>query len=127
MILHTGEPTSESRRYFDRSRGGVEAVDRLSRRQDALGLDLPPKLEPYRQHLTHHAVWDHVGGETTTRADVLRALRLAGGAGVVVGLAEPEERRAEGGRVHNPTPWTQGSGQPAPAPAPRNPAPWVEH
>jgi hypothetical protein len=101
IILQTGEPTYESKNFLKRVRGGADAVDRLSRRQSALDLDLPSDLEPFRQHLTHHTVWDRVANETTTHEDVLRALRLGGAAGLALPLAglDDEEPRADGGRV----------------------------
>jgi hypothetical protein len=34
-------------------------------------------LEPFRQHLTHHAIWDKAGNEETTHDDVMRAMRGA--------------------------------------------------
>lgn len=112
LLLHTGAPTAESRPYLER-RGGLGAlqgVDKLALRQEDMDLGLPADLEPFRQHLTHHAVWDRVGGSETTHEDVVRAMRLygAGGAGAAVGFeglvggGDPErepERYAEGGRV----------------------------
>jgi hypothetical protein len=55
--------------------GAREAVDRLAARQSALGLDIDPSLEPYYQHLAHHAIWDKVAGEKTTHDDLVKALR----------------------------------------------------
>ena len=55
--------------------GAREAVDRLAARQSALGLDIDPSLDPYYQHLAHHAVWDKVADEKTTHEDLMRALR----------------------------------------------------
>jgi len=55
--------------------GAREAVDRLAARQSALGLDIDPTLDPYYQHLAHHAVWDKVANEKTTHDDLMRALR----------------------------------------------------
>lgn len=55
--------------------GAREAVDRLAARQSALGLDIDPSLDPYYQHLAHHAVWDKVANEKTTHDDLMRALR----------------------------------------------------
>ncbi|NDC92024.1 MAG: hypothetical protein EB089_09300 [Acidimicrobiia bacterium] len=55
--------------------GAREAVDRLTARQSALGLDIDPTLDPYYQHLAHHAVWDKVANEKTTHDDLMRALR----------------------------------------------------
>jgi hypothetical protein len=55
--------------------GGRELVDRLSARQEALGLKLDPSLNPFYQHLGHHAVWDKIGNTETTHADLVRAMR----------------------------------------------------
>jgi hypothetical protein len=55
--------------------GAREAVDRLAARQSVLGLDIDPSLDPYYQHLAHHAVWDKVADEKTTHEDLMRALR----------------------------------------------------
>jgi hypothetical protein len=112
LLLHTGQPTAEARPYLER-RGGLGAlqgVDKLALRQEDMDLGLPAELEPFRQHLTHHAVWDRVGGTETTHEDVVRAMRLygAGGAGAAVGFEglvgrqDPEtepERYQDGGRV----------------------------
>ena len=38
---------------------------------------MDPGLEPFRQHLTHHAIWDKAGNEETTHDDVMRAMRGA--------------------------------------------------
>jgi len=72
LQLHT--PGDVSRKYARRIGGGEEAVDRLAARQNALGLDIDPSLEPYYQHLTHHAVWDKAGNAETTHADLIRAM-----------------------------------------------------
>ena len=55
--------------------GGRELVDRLTARQEALGLKLDPSLDPFYQHLGHHAVWDKIGNTQTTHEDVVRAMR----------------------------------------------------
>jgi hypothetical protein len=86
LILHTGQPTSEAQRFLRRGggEGGRDAVDRLAARQADFGVDVPDSMSPAYQHLVHHAVWDQAGGDTTTHADVMRAMRLAGvGAGAV--------------------------------------------
>jgi hypothetical protein len=76
--------------------GGRELVDRLTARQEALGLKLDPSLDPFYQHLGHHAVWDKIGNTETTHADLVRAMRdynkggavhMAGG-GMVDSVAE---------------------------------------
>lgn len=58
-----------------KGQGGREAVDRLAARQTALGLDIDPALDPFYQHLTHHAVWDKVGNNQTTHDDLVKAMR----------------------------------------------------
>ena len=77
IILNTAAPTKDASRYLARQRGagGVEGVERLAARQRALGLELPPELNPYYQHLAHHAIWDKAGDETTTHADVVNAMK----------------------------------------------------
>ena len=55
--------------------GGRELVDRLTARQEALGLKLDPSLDPFYQHLGHHAVWDKIGNTETTHEDLVRAMR----------------------------------------------------
>lgn len=72
-------------KYMKRGKGagGNEAVDRLAKRQETLALSTPKALQPYYQHLTHHSVWDAIGGEKTTHDDVMRAMRLAGVAGLL--------------------------------------------
>lgn len=90
LVLQTGAPAKAASKYMARGNGlgGDQAVDRLAQRQANMGLKLAPTLEPYRQHLTHHAIWDAVGGTQTTHDDIVRAMRLAGiGAGVVGGSA----------------------------------------
>jgi hypothetical protein len=54
----------------------------LERELAAMNLDTPPELRPFYQHLAHHAVWDAVGGSSTTHADVMTCMRLAGVAGI---------------------------------------------
>jgi hypothetical protein len=92
ITLQTGKPTKEASKYLSRRKGegSVEAVRRLAARMEDLNLALPPELEPYRQHLTHHAVWDKASDEVTTHADVMNALKKYAGGGLV-------EKYAEGG------------------------------
>jgi hypothetical protein len=80
LLLQTGKPTSEAQPYLRRGsgRGAYQAVDRLADRQQRMGLEMPAELEPFRQHLTHHTLWDAYGGEKTTHADLIKAMRLAG-------------------------------------------------
>lgn len=77
IILNTGKPTREASPYLARKggKGGVEGVERLSARQKALDLALPPELQPYYQHLAHHAIWDKAGDEVTSHGDVVKAMR----------------------------------------------------
>jgi hypothetical protein len=75
VILQTGKPTSEASRPL--ARAGFDAVDRLAARQTALNPKMQSGLEPFRQHLTHHAIWDKTGNEETTHSDVIDAMRNA--------------------------------------------------
>lgn len=79
VILQTGKPTSEAKKPMERA--GFEAVDRLAARQTALNPQMQPGLEPFRQHLTHHAIWDKAGNEQTTHSDVIDAMRHANAGG----------------------------------------------
>ena len=80
LLLQTGKPTAEAQPYLRRGsgRGAYQAVDRLAERQQRMGLEMPAELEPFRQHLTHHTLWDAYGKEKTTHADLIKAMRLAG-------------------------------------------------
>lgn len=53
-------------------------ADHLERRLAALNIETPPELQPFYQHLAHHAVWDAIGGTQTTHADVMSCMMLAG-------------------------------------------------
>lgn len=75
VILQTGKPTSEAKKPM--AKAGYAAVDRLAARQAALNPRMDPGLEPFRQHLTHHAIWDKAGNEETTHDDVVSAMRNA--------------------------------------------------
>ncbi len=77
IILNTGRPTKEASKYIARrgGLGGVEGVERLSARQEALDFALPEELRPYYQHLAHHAIWDKAGDEVTTHSDVVKAMK----------------------------------------------------
>ena len=82
VLLHTGKYNKDPE-FARRTRGvvkgkpvaGTEAVDRLIARQDAMGMDIDPSLEPFRQHLTHHAVWDKAGNSQTIHGDVVNAMK----------------------------------------------------
>lgn len=89
VILQTGMSTKDAANPIKRA--GPAAVDRLADRQTALNLRGPKELEPFRQHLTHHAIWDAAGNEQTTHEDVMRAMRGAKSGGRV--------GRADGGRL----------------------------
>jgi hypothetical protein len=77
IILNTGKPTSEATKPMSRVGGAEQAVDRLAARQRALKLGIPEELEPYYQHLAHHAIWDKAAGEQTTHQDLMHAMRHA--------------------------------------------------
>jgi hypothetical protein len=87
LILHTGSPAKEASKYIRRGEGagGNAAVDRLAKRQQEMGLAINEELNPFYQHLTHHAVWDKIGGTQTTHDDLIRAMRFAsmGGMGLL--------------------------------------------
>jgi hypothetical protein len=81
VILQTGMPTSEAKKPM--AKAGFDAVDRLAARQTALNPSMDPGLEPFRQHLTHHTIWDKAGNEQTTHSDVIDAMRHANAGGRV--------------------------------------------
>lgn len=108
IILNTGAPTKEAGKYIARGggEGGVEAVNRLADRQRALNLDLPSELDPFYQHLAHHAIWDKASNEMTTHGDVIRAMREAdGGAIVDHAMRVVREHHADGEAVGEPQPY----------------------
>lgn len=85
LVLQTGRPSKEGAKYQSR-RGGlgsVEGVKRLSGRMSDLNLKLPEELRPYYQHLAHHSVWDKVGDEVNTHADLMNAMRNYAEGGLV--------------------------------------------
>jgi hypothetical protein len=92
VTLQTGKPTSEARKPM--ARAGFDAVDRLAARQSALNPSMDTGLEPFRQHLTHHAIWDKVGNEETTHDDVIDAMRHANAGGRI--------GKQDGGSASNP-------------------------
>jgi hypothetical protein len=78
--LHTGVPEDqEAKRVRTNaiSRAGADAVDRLAARQTAMNPRMDPGMEPFRQHLTHHAVWDKTEGTVTPHEDLMDAMRNA--------------------------------------------------
>jgi hypothetical protein len=87
LVLQTGKPSKQGSKYQSR-RGGlgsVEGVNRLSARMTDLNLKLPEELRPYYQHLAHHSVWDKVGDEVNTHADLMNAMRNYAEGGLVEG------------------------------------------
>ena len=92
--------------------GGREAVDRLAARQEALGLELDPSLDPFYQHLTHHAVWDKVGNNQTTHDDLVKAMRnyKAGGqVGLYANIHAKRERIKQGSGEKMRKPGSEGA------------------
>ena len=78
--LHTSGmpmPTASAGAMLSRGKGlgGREAVDRLAARQKNMDLKIDPSLDPHYQHLTHHAIWDALGGEKTTHQDLIDAMK----------------------------------------------------
>jgi hypothetical protein len=98
VILHTGRPTKEASPMIAKKggKGGVEAVDRLAARQEAMGLTSPELLKPYYQHLAHHTVWDKAGNEETTHEDVMNAMRHAATGGAITAHPLVDAMRAAG-------------------------------
>lgn len=98
VILHTGRPTKEASPMIAKKggKGGVEAVDRLAARQEAMGLTSPELLKPYYQHLAHHTVWDKAGNEETTHEDVMNAMRHAATGGAIAAHPLVDAMRAAG-------------------------------
>ena len=94
VLLHTGKYNKDpefQRRTQAIVKGkpvaGIESVDRLIARQNAMGMEIDPTLEFFRQHLTHHAIWDQANNSETTHGDVVNAMKnyKAGG-----GIKEPK-------------------------------------
>lgn len=75
VVLQTGLSNDEGTKRM--SNVGFAGVDRLAARQAAMNPKLDSGLEPYRQHLTHHAIWDKAGNDVTTHEDLMRAMRGA--------------------------------------------------
>jgi hypothetical protein len=108
IALHTaGEPlpTASASSVLNRGKGagGREAVDRLAARQEALGLKIDPALDPYYQHLAHHAVWDKIGGDKTTHQDLIDAMTNYKDGGKVK-RRDIEEFKARGAPAAAPRP-----------------------
>jgi hypothetical protein len=81
------------------NKGGFGVIDRLAARQAAMNPKMDPGLEPYRQHLTHHAIWDKAENATTTHDDVMNAMRNAKDGGRIgystKGYVSADERASE--------------------------------
>ena len=75
VVLQTGLSNDEGTSRM--SNVGFSGVDRLAARQSAMNPKMDSGLEPYRQHLTHHAIWDKAGNDVTTHDDLMRAMRGA--------------------------------------------------
>ena len=108
LRLHTGAGGAEASKFMRRrgGLGGEQAVGRLAGRQEEMGLDIDPSLNPFYQHLTHHAVWDKVADEQTTHDDLVRAMmgykdggevKLSRGGGDLLGRMEKGLRAAQKG------------------------------
>jgi len=80
LKLQAGPAAADASKYMRRGggKGGDAAVDRLGQRQTELGLGLPDEFSPHYQHLTHHALWDAVGGTKITHDDLVRAMQRGG-------------------------------------------------
>lgn len=76
VILNTGMPTKAVGSKLS-GPAGAPAVDRLAARQAAMNPKLDPGMEPFRQHLTHHAVWDKAENATTTHGDIMDTMQNA--------------------------------------------------
>ena len=98
IILNTGRPTAEAQQFLRRSsgKGAIAGVDRLARRQEAFGVEVPQQLQPFKQHLVHHSVWDKAAGETTTHSDLIKAMLTAGLVGGVGLNAYGSNRKPSG-------------------------------
>jgi hypothetical protein len=76
LNLHAVDP--DAWKNVERRGGGqgaVQGVNRLSERMADINLQLPEGMEPYRQHLTHHAVWDKAAGAQTTHQGIMDAMQ----------------------------------------------------
>jgi hypothetical protein len=94
--LHTGAGGDEAKKFISRKGGGAAAVARLADRQRRMGISVPNDLKPFDQHLMHHAVWDKVGNQKTTHADLIKAMRLAGLGAVGIPVLNRLGARQEG-------------------------------
>jgi hypothetical protein len=88
MMGMGNQPTLDARQISlhgvpARDIGKPEAVDRLAARQSSMGLQTPPELAPYYQHLAHHTVWDDAGNTQTTHSDLMGAMEHAAKGGKI--------------------------------------------
>jgi len=91
LNLHTLDSGDSASKFMRRQggAGGDQAVDRLASRQQKMNLEISPELQPFYQHLTHHAVWDKIGNSITTHSDIVKAMLTAGIAPIAIpGLVE---------------------------------------
>jgi hypothetical protein len=80
IALHVGRGRDdEEKRYLAnaKERAGADAVDRLASRQEAMNPRLDPSMERFRQHLTHHYVWDKAENATTPHDDLMDTMQHA--------------------------------------------------
>jgi hypothetical protein len=80
IALHVGRGKDEEEKKFlanARARAGGDAVDRLASRQTAMDPRLDPSMERFRQHLTHHYVWDKAENATTPHDDLMDTMQYA--------------------------------------------------
>lgn len=107
LRLHTGAGGKEAAKYMSRQRGlgGEQAVGRLADRQQEMNLAIDPSLDPFYQHLTHHAVWDKVADEKTTHEDIVRAMmgyakggKVSAVKGALEGASKSAKQAAEAAR-----------------------------
>jgi len=86
LNLHTLDSGDSASKFMRRQggAGGDQAVDRLASRQQKMNLEISPELQPFYQHLTHHAVWDKIGNSITTHSDIVKAMLTAGIAPVAI-------------------------------------------
>jgi len=77
VTLHTNDESPvgfSSLMNRQKGLGAREAVDRLAARQAAMNLGLDQSLDPFYQHLAHHAIWDKAENSQTTHDDLVRAM-----------------------------------------------------
>jgi hypothetical protein len=100
LRLHTGAGGSEAAKYMRRQQGlgGEQAVGRLTERQQEMGLGIDPSLDPFYQHLTHHAVWDKVANEQTTHDDIVRAMTGYAKGGPIKSMVSGAQKAAKEGQ-----------------------------